>query len=125
MAKKFGKVLVFTAIAGVTAAGVYAYLQTKKEKEKLNDIDDFDLFDEEEPASKRKYVSLDGVKNIAVGAVGKVKEAAGKVKDKFTKKEEVIETAEEVVETAAEAAETAAESVQETVSEEEFFDDEQ
>ena len=119
MAKKFGKVLVFTAIAGVTAAGVYAYLQTKKEKEKLNDIDDFDLFDEEEPASKRKYVSLDGVKNIAAGAVGKVKEAAGKVKDKFSKKEEVIETAEEAT------AEAAAESVQETVSEEEFFDDEQ
>ncbi|MCQ2522221.1 MAG: hypothetical protein MJ105_07565 [Lachnospiraceae bacterium] len=117
MAKKFGKVLVFTAIAGATAAGVYHYLQTKKAKEAMDDLDDFDLFDEDEaPAAKRKYVSLDGVKNFASTAAGKVKDAATKVKDKFTKKD--------AEDAADEVAETAAEEVKEAVSEEEFFDDE-
>ena len=71
MAKKFGKFVMFSALAGAAAAGTYYYLQKKNEDplKDMDDIDDFDDFDDdfddddddmEMPHSKnRSYVSLD------------------------------------------------------------------
>lgn len=66
MAKKFGKFILFTAIAGAAAAGAYYYLK-QKDNNPFKDFDDFDddiedFFDEEnegKTASEREYVSLD------------------------------------------------------------------
>ncbi len=66
MAKKFGKFLLFTAIAGAAAAGAYYYLK-QKDNHPFQDFDDFDddiddFFDDEntgKPASDREYVALD------------------------------------------------------------------
>lgn len=66
MAKKFGKFLMFTALAGAAVAGAYYYLQNKNSSlsEDLDD-DDFDDFsddlddDTEEDDSARNYVALD------------------------------------------------------------------
>ena len=52
MAKKFGKVLLATALIGTAAAGTYYYLKKKKEEEAF----DFDTEDGE--ATARKYVPL-------------------------------------------------------------------
>lgn len=53
MAKKFGKVLLATALIGTAAAGTYYYLKKKKEEEAF----DFDSEDGEEKAT-RNYVPL-------------------------------------------------------------------
>ena len=53
MAKKFGKVLLATALIGTAAAGTYYYLKKKKEEESF----DFDSEDGEEKAT-RNYVPL-------------------------------------------------------------------
>lgn len=71
MANKFGKLVLFSALAGATAAGTY-YLLQKKNELPLNDsdaIDDFDDFDEDldddfdeqftSTHKSRPYVSLD------------------------------------------------------------------
>ena len=59
MSKKLGKILVLGAIAGIAAAGVYHYLQTKdKELEDLDDFDDLDDLDDDSELS-RSYVNLD------------------------------------------------------------------
>ena len=65
MAKKFGKFVLFTALAGVAVAGAYYYLK-QKENDPLKDFDDFDddiadFFDDEheEATTERGYVSLD------------------------------------------------------------------
>ena len=53
MSKKFGKVLLATALIGTAAAGTYYYLKKKKEEESF----DFDSEDGEEKAT-RNYVPL-------------------------------------------------------------------
>ena len=59
MSKKLGKILILGAIAGIAAAGVYHYLQTKdKELEDLDDFDDLDDLDDDSDLS-RSYVNLD------------------------------------------------------------------
>ncbi|HKM21992.1 MAG TPA: hypothetical protein VJZ01_08120 [Lachnospiraceae bacterium] len=66
MAKKFGKFLLFTALAGAAAAGAYYYLK-QKDNDPFQDFDDFDddiedFFDDENASkttSEREYVSLD------------------------------------------------------------------
>lgn len=45
MAKKFGKLAIFSALAGVAAAGTYYYLQNRQSK-KVPEFDDYDDFDD-------------------------------------------------------------------------------
>ena len=72
MAKKFGKFVLFSAIAGAAAAGAYHYLQNKNKElcDDLDDCDDFDIFDDDldddfeytpdaSHTKSRPYVSLD------------------------------------------------------------------
>ncbi len=95
MAKKFGKLVLFSALAGAAAAGTYYYLQKKQDnrfKDK-DDIDEFDDFDDEFdddfddsmdiPHSKnRSYVSLD--LDSAKEIIGeKVMETIDKTKEKI------------------------------------------
>lgn len=49
MAKKFSKLVLFSALAGAAAAGTYYYLRNKAgtPAEDLDDFDDFDDFDED------------------------------------------------------------------------------
>ncbi|MDE6916577.1 MAG: hypothetical protein K2P39_07260 [Lachnospiraceae bacterium] len=49
MAKKFGKLVLFSALAGAAAAGTYYYLRNKADRpeEDIDDFDDFDDFDED------------------------------------------------------------------------------
>lgn len=77
MSKKFGKFLLFSAIAGVAAYGAYQYLQTKDQNASPVDTDDadddFDDFNEdldEEPAAEkeRSYVSLNLDKAAAIAS---------------------------------------------------------
>ena len=85
MSKKFGKFLLFSAIAGASAYGAYHYLKTKENSTSQgntddtdDDFDDFseDLDDEPEPAKERSYVSLnlDKAEAIATEAFHKAKE---------------------------------------------------
>lgn len=85
MSKKFGKLLLFSAVAGAAAYGAYHYMQTKdnapspeKGEDTDDDFDDFseDLDDEPTPAKPRSYVSLnlDKAEAIATEAFHKAKE---------------------------------------------------
>lgn len=85
MSKKFGKFLLFSAVAGAAAYGTYQYLQKKddnsssgKSEDTDDDFDDFsEDLDEEETATKpRSYVSLnlDKAEAIASEAFHKAKE---------------------------------------------------
>lgn len=85
MSKKFGKFLLFSAIAGASAYGAYHYLKTKESSSSQtdnedadDDFDDFseDLDEEPEPAKERSYVSLnlDKAEAIATEAFHKAKE---------------------------------------------------
>ena len=85
MSKKFGKFLLFSAVAGAAAYGTYHYLQNKddnsssgKSEDTDDDFDDFsEDLDEEEAATKpRSYVSLnlDKAEAIASEAFHKAKE---------------------------------------------------
>jgi len=87
MSKKFGKFLLFSAVAGVAAYGAYHYLQTKDlapsspgDDDTDDDFDDFseDLEEAEadNPAKDRSYVSLnlDKAEAIAQEAFHKAKE---------------------------------------------------
>ena len=69
MAKKFGKFLLFTAVASAAAAGAYYYL---KEKEAPiiptdDEDEDFDAFgdDQEEAESNRTYVTITPTESVA------------------------------------------------------------
>ena len=95
MAKKFGKLVLFSALAGAAAAGTYYFLQKKQENpfKVMDDIDDFDDFDDdfdedfddtaEIPHGKnRSYVSLD--LDSAKEIIGeKVIETIDKTKEKI------------------------------------------
>ena len=54
MAKKFGKILLATALIGTAAAGTYYFLKKKKEEEAF----DFDSEDGDSEGTARKYVPL-------------------------------------------------------------------
>ena len=131
MAKKFGKFVMFSALAGAAAAGTYYYLQKKNEDplKDMDDIDDFDDFDDdfddddddmEMPHSKnRSYVSLDleSAKEI-IGE--KVIETIDKTKEKIVQFNvaEKLDKAKEFVEeiTAPDAARTTSETTNESPS---------
>lgn len=93
MSKKFGKLVLFSAMTGAIAAGTY-YLLQKKNEPQLSDsdeIDDFDDFDddleddfEDHPTSSksRSYVSLD-IENAKEYIGEKVIETLDKTKEKI------------------------------------------
>lgn len=77
MSKKFGKFLLFSAIAGAAAYGAYQYLQTKDQTaspagadDADDDFDDFNEDLDEEPAAEkeRSYVSLNLDKAAAIAS---------------------------------------------------------
>lgn len=77
MSKKFGKFLLFSAIAGVAAYGAYQYLQTKEQAasptdtdDADDDLDDFNEDLDEEPAEEpeRSYVALNLDKAAAIAS---------------------------------------------------------
>ena len=85
MSKKFGKFLLFSAMAGAAAYGVYSYMQKKEQETSFagvddtdDDFDDFseDLDEEPVPTKVRSYVSLnlDKAEAIATEAFHKAKE---------------------------------------------------
>ena len=114
MAKKFGKLVLLSALAGAAAAGTYYCLQ-KKQDDPLKDIDaadDFDDFDDdfddedETPGEahsnkNRSYVSLDldNAKEIigekVIETIDKTKEKIENfnVSEKLDKAKEIIEDA--------------------------------
>lgn len=97
MAKKFGRFLAFSVIAGAAAAGTYYYLKNKQE-DSMDDMDDFDDFDDfnedldddldDEPSATtdqtkgRSYVSLD-LENAKEVISEKVIETIDKAKEKI------------------------------------------
>lgn len=85
MSKKFGKFLLFSAVAGAAAYGAYQYLQSKDKaaspadaEDAEDDFDDFneDLDKEPAPEKERSYVSLnlDKAAAIATESFQKAKE---------------------------------------------------
>lgn len=85
MSKKFGKFLLFSAVAGAAAYGAYHYLQTKDktpvspaEDDGDDDFDDFseDLDEDTDADKERSYVSLnlDKAEAFASEAFHKAKE---------------------------------------------------
>lgn len=77
MSKKFGKFLLFSAVAGVAAYGAYQYLQTKDQTaspagadDADDDLDDFNEDLDEEPAAEpeRSYVALNLDKAAAIAS---------------------------------------------------------
>ncbi len=90
MAKKFGKFMLFSALAGAAVAGTYYYLQRKQNEQNYcyDDADDFDIFDEDidndmnaSSAKGRSYVSLE-FENAKEKLGEKVIEAIDKTKEK-------------------------------------------
>ena len=85
MSKKFGKFLLFTAVAGAAAYGAYSYLQKKEQTspvindENDDDFDDFseDLDEDINTGKERSYVSLnlDKAEAIATEAIQKARKA--------------------------------------------------
>lgn len=125
MSKKFGKLVLFSAMTGVIAAGTY-YLLQKKNENSLSDsdeIDDFDDFDDDldddfddQPVSSKShsYVSLD-LENAKEYIGEKVIETIDKTKEKIVefnvpeKLEKAKELVEEYTHSNAEAAKTQSE----------------
>ena len=83
MAKKFGKVLLATALIGTAAAGAYYFLKKKKEEEAF----DFDSEDGDNEGTSRKYVPLHFEK-----AGEKVTVFVSKAGDVFEKTVDMLET---------------------------------
>ena len=142
MSKKFGKFLLFSAVAGAAAYGAYQYLQKKDKatvlsgKEEEDDPDDFseDLDEEPAPSKERSYVSLNldkaeafaneafqKAKEVITDSVQKVKETVLESAEKSEAKP--VEAVEKPADKEAPAEETetetpAAEATKETISEE-------
>jgi len=143
MSKKFGKLLLLTAVTGLAAYGTYTYLQ-KKDKLAGNpanddyddDFDDFseDLDDDITPAKERAYVPLNldkaeafateafqKAKEVISDSVQQVKETVKSVADSqgyHTSFTDITSTAKEVVDVPAKDVEPAEEEVSETVADE-------
>lgn len=140
MAKKFGKLVLFSALAGAAAAGTYYYLQKKfedplKDMDNIDDFDDYDdNFDEDLDASydasqnkNRSYVSLD-LENAKEMIGEKVIETIDKTKEKIIQFNvtEKLDKAKEFVEEMTSPTPTVSATYQDipTADEtEEFFDD--
>ncbi len=60
MAKKLGKILLFTAAAGSAAAAAYYFMQKKAASRKASEDEDYDNFtiEDEEPGNSHTYVPL-------------------------------------------------------------------
>ncbi|GFI22072.1 hypothetical protein IMSAGC011_00845 [Lachnospiraceae bacterium] len=97
MAKKFSKLVLFSALAGAAAAGTYYYLhkKTTSSEDELEDFDDFDDFDEDlddedfssdsvnsTGSKNRPYVSID-IDNAKEIIGEKVIETLDKTKEKL------------------------------------------
>ncbi len=97
MAKKFGKLVLFSALAGAAAAGTYYYLRKKTDapEEDFDDLDDFDDFDEDlddedfspdltntTGSKSRPYVPID-IDNAKEKIGEKVIETLDKTKEKI------------------------------------------
>lgn len=97
MAKKFSKLVLFSALAGAAAAGTYYYLRKKTDasEDTLEDFDDFDDFDEDlddedfssdsansTGSKNRPYVSID-IDNAKEIIGEKVIETLDKTKEKL------------------------------------------
>ena len=93
MAKKFGKLVLFSALTGAIAAGTYYLLQKKNESpfSDSDEIDDFDDFDEDldddfedhpTASRSRSYVALD-LENAKEYIGEKVMETIDKTKEKI------------------------------------------
>ena len=97
MAKKFSKLVLFSALAGAAAAGTYYYLRKKTDasEDELDDFDDFDDFDEDlddedfssdsvnsTGSKNRPYVSID-IDNAKEIIGEKVIETLDKTKEKL------------------------------------------
>ena len=137
MAKKFGKFMLFSALAGAAAAGTYYYLQRKQGEQRISydDADDFDIFDEDidadmnaSAAKNRSYVALEfenakeKLGEKVIEAIDKTKEKVEQfnVSEKLDKAKEFVEgmTAAAPANTQEEATEVVAEEApQATVSE--------
>lgn len=113
MAKKFGKFVLFSAIAGAAAAGAYHYFQSKNKElcDDLDDCDDYDIFDDDldddfeytsdtSHTKSHPYVSLDldNAKEIIgekmIETIDKTKEKIEQfnVSEKLNKAKEYIES---------------------------------
>ena len=109
MAKKFGKILLFTAAVGTAAAAIHYYMQKKESENTVPEDEDYDDFSEdldEESDSSRSYVPLTPESKTE----GTPEEKKSEETNTFTPLEQVAKSAED-------AADTAAETV------EEFFDE--
>lgn len=97
MAKKFSKLVLFSALVGAAAAGTYYYLRNKANtpEEDLDDFDDFDDFDEDlddedfssdsagaAVSKSRPYVPID-IDNAKEKIGEKVIETLDKTKEKL------------------------------------------
>lgn len=97
MAKKFSKLVLFSALAGAAAAGTYYYLRNKANipEENFDDFDDFDDFDEDlededfssdstsaAVSKSRPYVPID-IDNAKEKIGEKVIETLDKTKEKL------------------------------------------
>lgn len=60
MAKKLGKILLFTAAAGSAAAAAYYFMQKKAASQSASEDEDYDNFtiEDEEPQNPHTYVPL-------------------------------------------------------------------
>lgn len=92
MAKKFGKFLLFSAVAGAAAYGAYRYLRKEQVLTPVTDEDEDMDFDEDldgEPTKARSYVNLsfdkERAEDLAKSAVKKAKET---ISDSVQKVEE-------------------------------------
>ena len=130
MAKKLGKLIIFGAAIGATAAGVYHYLQSKDNvSDEFDDFDDFDNLDdiEEDAVSEdsKKYVALDSAKAFVAGTLDKAKDVISKASKKLKNESEtefVDITTDDTADKADEAKEAADDSGKST---EDFFDDDE
>lgn len=116
MAKKFGKILLFTAAVGTAAAAIHYYMQKKESENTVPEDEDYDDFSEdldEESDSSRSYVPLTPESKSEDKPEEKNTEGES---DTFTPLEQVAKSAEEA---AAETAETVEEFFDEDSSDEE------
>lgn len=113
MAKKFGKILLFTAAVGAAGAAAYYYMQ-KKDAELLKESDDdYDDFSKEpdDENSTRTYVPLSHDESAPTESAAPAENTESAGEDLFTPLAEQV----------TQAAETVKGEVEETV--EEFFDE--
>ncbi|MCM1569168.1 MAG: hypothetical protein NC081_06940 [Roseburia sp.] len=105
MAKKFGKVLLFTAAIGTAAAAAYYYLQKKEADSEAGNDEDYDDFsdpsDEDTGSNSRTYVELQRDAS-ASDADSTVEETHA---DDFTPLKKVAQAAENTMEKAVDSVE--------------------